>query len=120
MNDSELVIKIILIMCFVVVVLYLITTKQSAHISAWRKIALIAFVALAILSILYPNITNEIAEFVGVGRGADLLLYASSVALVFLAMHSYAKYRQIESTSTKLARKIALQEQRIRELEKQN
>jgi len=104
-------------MCFVAVVLYLITNRQSAQIRAWRKLALIGFVALAILSILNPNITNDIASFVGVGRGADLVLYASSVALVFLAMHSYAKYRQIETTTTQLARKIALLENRVKELE---
>ncbi len=89
---------------------YLVTVHNSAKIRAWRKIAMVAFVVFAIFSILYPNITNDIAQEVGVGRGADLLLYAISVAVVFLGMHSYIKFRQLEQTMVKLARKIALLE----------
>ncbi|HMS25103.1 MAG TPA: DUF2304 domain-containing protein [Acidimicrobiia bacterium] len=113
-----MIIKIILISCFVLVTLYLVTKRDSAKIRAWRKIAMFAFVAFAIFSILYPNIMNDIAEEVGVGRGADLLLYASSVAVVFLGMHSYIKYRQLNQTIVQLARKIALLETELIKKEK--
>lgn len=105
-----MIIKIILSLSFIVVVLYLIRVQNSAKIRAWRKIAMFLFATFAIFSILYPNITNDAATAVGVGRGADLLLYLVAVAFVFLGLHSYVKFRELNHSIAQLTRKIAILE----------
>lgn len=63
---------------------------------------------LAVVAILVPDFTTVVANFVGVGRGADLLLYllALCVTLAFLLMGS--RLLAIEGEVTELVRYIAL------------
>ena len=46
----------------------------------------------------------------GVGRGADLLLYATVAALVFSLLVIYAKFKDAEVKIAQLARHIAILE----------
>ena len=46
----------------------------------------------------------------GVGRGADLLLYATVAALVFSLLVIYAKFKDAEVKIAELARHIAILE----------
>ena len=62
------------------------------------------------IAILRPEVTNELAELLGIGRGADLLLYL--LAIVFLAsvFYFYQKYHRLQSDLTKVVRRLAGQE----------
>ncbi len=57
---------------------------------------------------LLPEFANRLAMLVGVGRGADLLLYFAVLAGLFLAIHFYFRFRRIEQTITMIVRKMAL------------
>lgn len=105
-----MIIKIILIGCFVFFGTYLVLVQNSAKIRAWRKIAMFLLGAFAIFTVLYPQATNDIANWLGVGRGADLLFYLTSVAVIYLGLHSYVRFRQLEQKMVKLTRQIALLE----------
>ncbi len=56
-----------------------------------------------------PGVTTHIAQILGIGRGADLLIYGSIVTLFYLIFRIYVKLEDIERQITQLARKIALQ-----------
>ena len=49
---------------------------------------------------------------VGVGRGADLVLYLGLLALAFVCLLLYSKIRELEVALTDLARSIAIAEAR--------
>jgi hypothetical protein len=72
------------------------------------RLLLIAFGIAGILLALYPDVTTEIANLLGVGRGADLLLYFALLALAFLYLRVYRQQRETEQRLTELARAIAL------------
>ena len=59
---------------------------------------------------LVPQTTDTIARYVGVGRGADFVIYVSLVALFYLAFRLFVKIEDVEREVTQLVRKIALEE----------
>ena len=70
----------------------------------------IAFAVFAVLTVIFPSMLTRVAHLVGVGRGADLLLYATVLVLLgFLALQE-ARTKAAEKRTTYLARRIALDE----------
>lgn len=55
-----------------------------------------------------PQTTDVIAKFVGVGRGADVVIYVSLLALFYLVFRLYVKIEQVEGEITRLVRKLSL------------
>jgi hypothetical protein len=62
----------------------------------------------AILFILMPDLTNMIANVLGVGRGADLLYYICILLFSFALLKLYARVRRLENQFTQLVREDAL------------
>lgn len=63
---------------------------------------------IAIITVLYPDLSLYAAHFFGVGRGTDLLLYLSFIIAIFLMILIHIKFKQQSILITKLARSIAL------------
>jgi len=57
-----------------------------------------------------PNITTSFADLIGVGRGADALVYISVVILFYGLFRVYVKLEFIEHEITSLVRNNALKE----------
>jgi hypothetical protein len=76
------------------------------------RIIILLILATGIVFVCFPALTSRIANIVGVGRGADLLLYASLVSIGFLLTVFYAKIREMSQTITRLTREISLREVR--------
>ncbi len=77
---------------------------------ALRRLGLVGFAALAVLSILFPSVWTRVAHAVGVGRGTDLILYALVVAFFSFVTTTFRRQRLLELQYTRLARRIALDE----------
>jgi hypothetical protein len=87
----------------------LISYGQKAQ--ALRRIGLVALAALAVYSIIDPSQTwTRLARFLGVGRGADLILYALVVAFFGFVVTTFKRFRAMELRYTRLARRMALDE----------
>ena len=101
-------IKILLIVLVLAISLYLFKTNLGAKQTAWRRLGILGFALAAVIAVIFPEITTRIARFVGVGRGADLLLYLL-VVLVLYNMLVQAKQRNAaERRLTKVAREVAI------------
>ncbi|NUM25137.1 MAG: DUF2304 family protein [Candidatus Buchananbacteria bacterium] len=57
---------------------------------------------------LVPKETDTIAQFVGVERGADLLVYLSILVLFFVVFKIIVKLEKIDRDITKLVRGVAI------------
>ena len=78
---------------------------------AVRRLGLLALAAVAIYSIIDPSKTwTRLAQVLGVGRGADLILYGLVVAFFGFVVTTFKRFRQMELRYTRLARRIALDE----------
>lgn len=115
-----MIIIIQLIIILVAISIVVITLgKRSTHTGrAWKKIALLLLSVAMIIAVIFPDITNKAAHLVGVGRGADLLLYATVVSFILYALNSYLQKQDERDALYRLARKIALIEARTRNIDK--
>ena len=71
-------------------------------------VLLFALVAAAIVFVLFPDLTTDIAHRLGVGRGADLIFYTSIIIFWFVILKLYARIRRLEQIVTDVVRKDAL------------
>ena len=72
--------------------------------------AWIALWVAAAVSIADPDLLVRIAHFLGIGRGADLVLYLS-ILFTFLALFViYLRFRRIDEQLTKIVRHLAIRD----------
>ncbi len=65
---------------------------------------------LALILVLFPVLTSEVAKFIGIGRGVDAVLYASVVLLYYLVFRLYIFLEDIRHEISDLVKEISLQE----------
>lgn len=83
---------------------------HSVHVRALKRLAFLAFILLTMVAIIWPASTNWIAHKLGVGRGADLVLYSLFGAFVFVSVNTYFRFKTQENRFTDLARAIAVRD----------
>ncbi|MBP9828096.1 DUF2304 domain-containing protein [Patescibacteria group bacterium] len=71
----------------------------------WLAVLVVAFV---------PWATDIIASLVGVGRGADLLVYCAIVVLIYAVYRLLVTQQKLERDITVLTRKIAIEQAKER------
>ena len=71
------------------------------------RILFFILAVVAVAMVLQPEWANAVAEFLGVGRGADLLVYLGLSGLAFLWLGLYARQREMDIRLTELARRLA-------------
>lgn len=103
-----IIIQIVVIVLAVVVAAVTLGNRSTHSGKAWKKIALVLLAIGMVIAVIFPDVTNEAAHFVGVGRGADLLLYATVVAFILYALNNYLHQQDQRDALFRLARKIAL------------
>ena len=69
----------------------------------WAVIWLAAGVTVA-----WPNVTAIVAKALGIGRGADLLLYCSVIVMLVGFLMIYARLRAVRRDVTLLVRRLAI------------
>ncbi len=70
------------------------------------------FSVVVIIVAFNPGLTDRFASLVGIGRGADLVVY-TSLTILFVAMLSHmVRLRRLDAELTELVRKIALDEKK--------
>lgn len=111
-------IKILLVGSFVLLALRFIANPRSAQVRASKKILGLLFIVSAIATVLYPGLMNWLAHKVGVGRGADLLLYIMSLSFVLAGFDMYLSQQNDKKRMALVVRRIALLEAGIDDLAK--
>jgi hypothetical protein len=103
-----MIIKLLLLsgLCVASVLAY--RNTQSARSLALRRIGLALILSAAVIGIALPGLVTAVANAVGVGRGADLVLYALVVVSVFVWVGVYRRLHDMEARFVALSRKIAL------------
>lgn len=107
--------QFLLIALIIVIAVFAVRSLPGEKSLAVKRLLALLFVVAAIVSILFPQLLSAVANFFGVGRGTDLLLYLFIIAgLVFAVMTIRAKARS-DARVTELARAVALIEARSTE-----
>jgi len=104
-------IQIFLTLALVLVLAYALFQRYHTKIVT-AMIALV--VSTGVVLIWFPNLATQLANLVGVGRGADLVFYAWVVLSILLAVNVHAHFHNIERQITLLARHMALFSAQVR------
>lgn len=103
-------IQLLLIIGILFALVRFIGNSNSNRTKAWKKIMGIVFTLFAINIVLFPELANDMAHWVGVSRGADLLLYLLTLAFIFTSINQYVHAQEDQKRLVSLTRKVALLE----------
>jgi len=79
------------------------------RIGRWRASLLWAILwAASGAAIVKPDLTVAVAHVLGIGRGADLVVYVSVLAMLLGFFYVYLRLRQLERNITVLTRHVAI------------
>ncbi|WP_297187932.1 DUF2304 domain-containing protein [uncultured Corynebacterium sp.] len=102
-------IQILLLTATAVLAIFFLSNRRKSRAKAGVKIGFVLFVIASVWAILRPDDLTIVANWVGVDRGTDLMLYALVIAFLFVTMSAYIRFREQELRYARLARAVALQ-----------
>ncbi len=79
------------------------------------KLAVMLFAAAGIFFVWNPDEMTRLARLVGVGRGADLVTYATTLILFLTVVAAIMRERRSNEVLTLLVRRLAVQQARYPE-----
>ncbi len=83
--------------------------RQGTLTIAWLIVWMFFWILVGAV-VLVPQTADMLASLVGVGRGADFIIYISLVALFYLLFRLFVKIEDVEREITRLVRKLAIEE----------
>ena len=98
----------VIIVVLLVLLVYGLGSRRTYATKAWKKIGLIFLTFGMVVAVLFPEATTRLAHVVGVGRGADLLLYILTLSFVTYAVNNYLHQQDEKDALYRLARKTAI------------
>lgn len=84
---------------------YSFTQRSRSRAVAWTMLLVCVFGEFLVLA---PDVSNDIAHILGVGRGADLILYCFIVVSLGLILNLHLRLHAMNEDTTALARTIAM------------
>ena len=72
----------------------------------------ICFWLIGAMVVLFPKTTDTVAQFLGIARGADLIVYIGIIILFAGLFFLLVRLERLERDITKIVRKMALDEDR--------
>lgn len=106
----------VLVIALALIGLYLVKARKSASQQAIRRLFILIALLAGLFAVLFPNYTNAIANVLGIGRGADLLLYGFVIFVLFYVVHQYRRQLWQQKVTTDLARALTLAQAEIDDL----
>jgi hypothetical protein len=108
MDAGQTAIKIILVVVLAAFAVFLMIPGRGQRHVAIRRLVMLALLALVVLAVIFPSAVTSVANLVGVGRGADLLLYGLIVVFAGNSILVQRRHRNTEREITILARQLAI------------
>ncbi len=71
-------------------------------------VTVFGMLAIGGAAVLFPEQTDVVANFVGVGRGVDLITYVIEVTVLFVLIHYYTKFVELQRQLTDVVRELAI------------
>jgi hypothetical protein len=103
-------IQILLVLFFVFALVKVVIRYRKGEVSERGLGFWVSFWLLSAAVVLRPNSTAYFAKIVGIGRGADLVVYCSVALLFFIIFRLMITVNRLERQITVLTREIALKE----------
>jgi small membrane protein len=93
-----------------IIIYSLIQKFRNDKLSRYVFLGWLLFWLIALVIFWIPEITSYLASILGIGRGADLIIYISVVVIFYLIFKIYLYLNKLESQITKVVRHFAINE----------
>lgn len=110
--------QFLLVIAIIGVTIFALRSLRSDKSLAMKRLLALLFIVAAVLAIIFPTMLTVVANFFGVGRGTDLLLYGFIVIGMLFAVAVIRAKARSDARVTQLARAVALLEARREEAAK--
>jgi len=77
---------------------------------SWTKSFRITIWLAAAVGILNPGLVTRFAHTIGIGRGADILIYVVTLTFIATTFYFYSRYLRLQRQITDLTRYLAIHE----------
>jgi small membrane protein len=111
------IIQLLLVPALVFAVVSALRSRTSLRGQARRKILAGVTVVAGVLAVMFPNTLQALADWTGVTRGTDLLLYGLALVIIYLVGSTSVRFREQEARQVLLARQVALADAALRHVE---
>jgi small membrane protein len=99
----------IIVTLFVVIILFkLFKQRQADKISMSGFLAWLLLWLIVLVVFWQPATASYLASFLGIGRGADLIIYLSIIVIFYLLFKIFVHLNKIETEITKIVREDAI------------
>jgi hypothetical protein len=99
--------------------LLLLRVLQQRTLGSAFKVTSVAIIVLASCVVIFPTVTNKVAAFAGVGRGADLIMYICIAVGAYLLTLCFIRLRSMELAMARLIQRLALEMHRAGQRQRQ-
>jgi small membrane protein len=104
------IIQWLLVPAVVAAVLVSLRSRNSLRGQARRKIIAGVTLVAGVASVVHPGMLQAVADFVGIARGADLILYGLALVIIYLVGSVSVRFREHEAKIVLLSRALAILE----------
>lgn len=108
-------IQVILTAGIIIIAAYMYLRLRSTLVDV---IMIAIFLITGIVFVMFNEVTDVIAHFLGISRGADMIFYLGILFLFFLILKLYSRLRKVEQKFTELVRNKSIEE--AEEFDKKN
>ena len=105
-----MVIQFVLIIFFLFAIFKVSNRYRFGALTAIEAVQWVIFWLVAGVVVFKPNSTVALAKILGVGRGADAVIYLSVALLFFIVFRIFVRLEKIDRQLTKLVRQNALKD----------
>jgi hypothetical protein len=95
----------VLLLGLALILAYIGSRKQVSRV---QFVFVFTFFLAGAISVIFSDLTMKAAALLGVGRGADLLLYFSVLCGVLVAANFYFRFKNNERMLTEIVRQMAI------------
>lgn len=107
-NFQIMLIQFLVTIISAVIILFIFKRVIAQKSLSLKSFLWLAFWVVAIIIVWYPDLTNQIANLLGVGRGTDAVFYISLVVIFYLLYRILSKIDKQDQEITKIVRTLAI------------
>jgi len=107
------IVQVILIVFIIFAVSRAILRLRQGNLTALGFAFWMSIWILALIGVVFPEISTDIAKFLGIGRGVDVIIYLSIMVLYYLVFRIYIIIEDLRQEITKLVSSLSIENERL-------
>ena len=86
----------------------LLRNKFMISTKVFYRVGFIGLMIAFVFFVLFPGLTMSFANFLGVGRGTDLIVYLTTYSVICLSVVLIGKFEKLQTDLDRVVRELAL------------